>query len=150
MRIPFFGKLIQKAALARMMRTLSSLFSSSVPILQALSIAENVVENEVIAKVMRQARDSLERGQSLAEPLRKHWAFPPLVTQMIAIGEETGSLDAMLAKVADFYEAEVDAGVDRLKSLIEPIMILLLSGVVGTIVASIIIPMYDIFNHIQQ
>ncbi|OAT74355.1 type II secretion system F family protein [Parageobacillus thermoglucosidasius] len=150
MRIPFFGKLIQKAALARMTRTLSSLFSSSVPILQALSIAENVVENEVIGKVMRQARDSLERGQSLAEPLKKHWAFPPLVTQMIAIGEETGSLDAMLAKVADFYEAEVDAGVDRLKSLIEPIMILLLSGVVGTIVASIIIPMYDIFNHIQQ
>lgn len=150
MRIPFFGKLIQKAALARMTRTLSSLFSSSVPILQALSIAENVVENEVIAKAMGQARDSLERGQSLAEPLKKHWAFPPLVTQMIAIGEETGALDAMLAKVADFYEAEVDAGVDRLKSLIEPIMILILAAVVGTIVASIVIPMYDIFNHIQQ
>ncbi|AEH47011.1 Type II secretion system F domain protein [Parageobacillus thermoglucosidasius C56-YS93] len=150
MRIPFFGKLIQKAALARMTRTLSSLFSSSVPILQALSITENVVENEVISKVIRQARDSLERGQSLAEPLKKHWAFPPLVTQMIAIGEETGALDAMLAKVANFYEAEVDAGVERLKSLIEPLMILLLSGVVGTIIASIIIPMYDIFNHIQQ
>jgi type IV pilus assembly protein PilC len=150
MRIPIFGKLVQKAALARMTRTLSSLFSSSVPILQALSIVENVVENEVIAKVMRQARDSLERGQSLAEPMKKHWAFPPLVTQMITIGEETGSLDAMLAKVADFYEAEVDAGVDRLKSLIEPIMIVLLAGVVGTIVTSIIVPMYDIYNHIQQ
>jgi type IV pilus assembly protein PilC len=150
MRIPIFGKLVQKAALARMTRTLSSLFSSSVPILQALSIVENVVENEVIAKVMRQARDSLERGQSLAEPMKKHWAFPPLVTQMITIGEETGSLDAMLSKVADFYEAEVDAGVDRLKSLIEPIMIVLLAGVVGTIVTSIIVPMYDIFNHIQQ
>lgn len=72
------------------------------------------------------------------------------MTQMIAIGEETGALDAMLAKVANFYEAEVDAGVERLKSLIEPLMILLLSGVVGTIIASIIIPMYDIFNHIQQ
>jgi type IV pilus assembly protein PilC len=150
MRIPIFGKLVQKAALARMTRTLSSLFSSSVPILQALSIVENVVENEVIAKVMRQARDSLERGQSLAEPMRKHWAFPPLVAQMIAIGEETGALDAMLSKVADFYEAEVDAGVDRLKSLIEPIMIVLLAGVVGTIVTSIIVPMYDIFNRIQQ
>jgi type IV pilus assembly protein PilC len=150
MRIPIFGKLVQKAALARMTRTLSSLFSSSVPILQALSIVENVVANEVIAKVMRQARDSLERGQSLAEPMKKHWAFPPLVTQMITIGEETGSLDAMLSKVADFYEAEVDAGVDRLKSLIEPIMIVLLAGVVGTIVTSIIVPMYDIFNHIQQ
>jgi type IV pilus assembly protein PilC len=150
MRIPIFGKLVQKAALARMTRTLSSLFSSSVPILQALSIVENVVENEVIAKVMRQARDSLERGQSLAEPMKKHWAFPPLVTQMITIGEETGSLDAMLSKVADFYEAEVDAGVERLKSLIEPIMIVLLAGVIGTIVTSIIVPMYDIFNHIQQ
>jgi type IV pilus assembly protein PilC len=150
MRIPIFGKLVQKAALARMTRTLSSLFSSSVPILQALSIVENVVENEVIAKVMKQARDSLERGGSLAEPMKRHWAFPPLVTQMIAIGEETGSLDAMLAKVADFYEAEVDAGTDRLKSLIEPLMIVLLSGVVGTIVTSIIVPMYDIFNHIQQ
>jgi type IV pilus assembly protein PilC len=150
MRIPIFGKLIQKAALARMTRTLSSLFSSSVPILQALSIVENVVENEVIAKVMRQARDSLERGQSLTEPMKKHWAFPPLVTQMISIGEEAGALDAMLSKVADFYEAEVDAGVDRLKSLIEPLMIVLLAGVVGTIVTSIIVPMYDIFNHIQQ
>lgn len=110
----------------------------------------NVVENEVIAKVMKQARDALERGQSLAEPMRRHWAFPPLVTQMIAIGEETGSLDAMLAKVADFYEAEVDAGTDRLKSLIEPLMIVLLAGLVGTIVTSIIVPMYDVFNHIQQ
>ncbi|QPA30239.1 type II secretion system F family protein [Thermaerobacillus caldiproteolyticus] len=150
LRIPIFGKLLQKAVLARMTRTLSSLFSSSVPILQALSIVENVVENEVIAKVMKQARDALEHGQSLTEPMKRHWAFPPLVTQMIAIGEETGSLDAMLAKVADFYEAEVETGTDRLKSLIEPFMIVLLAGVVGTIVTSIIVPMYDIFNHIQQ
>lgn len=150
LRLPIFGKLMQKAALARMTRTLSSLFSSSVPILQALSIVEAVIENEVISSVMKQARDALERGQSLTEPMKKHWVFPPLVTQMIAIGEQTGSLDAMLAKVADFYEAEVEAGTDRLKSLIEPLMIVLLSGIVGTIVTSIIVPMYDIFNHIQQ
>jgi type IV pilus assembly protein PilC len=150
LRMPIFGKLLQKSALARMTRTLSSLFSSSVPILQALAIVENVVENEVIAKVMRQARDSLERGQSLTEPMKQHWAFPPLVTQMIAIGEETGSLDAMLAKVADFYEAEVETATDRLKSLIEPLMIVFLASIVGTIVTSIIVPMYDIFNHIQQ
>jgi type IV pilus assembly protein PilC len=150
LRMPIFGKLLQKAALARMARTLSSLFSSSVPILQALAIVENVVENEVIAKVIKQARDSLERGQSLTEPMKKHWAFPPLVTQMIAIGEETGSLDAMLAKVADFYEAEVETTTDRLKSLIEPFMIVLLAGIIGTIVTSIIVPMYDIFNHIHQ
>ncbi|MBA2871621.1 type IV pilus assembly protein PilC [Anoxybacillus calidus] len=150
LRMPIFGKLLQKAALARMARTLSSLFSRSVPILQALAIVENVVENEVIAKVIKQARDSLERGQSLTEPMKKHWAFPPLVTQMIAIGEETGSLDAMLAKVADFYEAEVETTTDRLKSLIEPFMIVLLAGIIGTIVTSIIVPMYDIFNHIHQ
>jgi type IV pilus assembly protein PilC len=150
LRIPIFGKLLQKAALARMTRTLSSLFSSSVPILQALEIVENVVENEVIAKVIKQARDSLERGQSLTEPMKQHWAFPPLITQMIAIGEETGSLDAMLSKVADFYEAEVETATDRLKSLIEPLMIVFLAGIIGTIVTSIIVPMYDIFNHIQQ
>jgi type IV pilus assembly protein PilC len=150
LRLPIFGKLMQKAALARMTRTLSSLFSSSVPILQALSIVENVIENEVIAKVVKEARDALERGQSLTEPMKNHWAFPPLVTQMIAIGEQTGALDAMLSKVADFYEAEVDVGTDRLKSLIEPLMIVLLAGIVGTIVTSIIVPMYDIFNHIQQ
>jgi type IV pilus assembly protein PilC len=150
LRMPIFGKMLQKAALARMTRTLSSLFSSSVPILQALAIVENVVENEVIAKVLRQSRHSLERGQSLTEPMKKHWVFPPLVTQMIAIGEETGSLDAMLAKVADFYEAEVETATDRLKSLIEPIMIVFLAGIVGTIVTSILVPMFEIFNQIQQ
>jgi len=150
LRMPIFGGMMQKAVLARMTRTLSSLFSSAVPILQALAIVEEVVENEVIARVIRTSRDALERGESLTEPMKRHWAFPPLVTQMIAIGEQTGSLDAMLAKVADFYEAEVEASTDRLKSLIEPLMIVLLAGVVGTIVTSILVPMFDIFNHIQQ
>lgn len=149
LRMPIFGKLMQKAVLARMTRTLSSLFTSSVPILQALSIVENVVENEVIAKVIRQSRDSLEQGQSMTGPMRKHWAFPPLVTQMIAIGEETGSLDGMLSKVADFYEKEVETSTDQIKSLIEPLMIVLLAGLVGTIVTSIMIPMFDIFNHVN-
>jgi type IV pilus assembly protein PilC len=148
LRMPIFGKLMQKAVLARMTRTLSSLFSSSVPILQALSIVENVVENEVVAKVVRQSRDALEVGQSMTGPMKKHWAFPPLVTQMISIGEETGSLDGMLGKVADFYEKEVETGTDQLKSLIEPIMIVVLAGLVGTIVTSIMVPMFDIFNHV--
>lgn len=150
LRMPIFGGMMQKAVLARMTRTLSSLFSSAVPILQALAIVEEVVENEVVARVIRTSRDALERGESLTAPMKRHWAFPPLVTQMIAIGEQTGSLDAMLAKVADFYEAEVEAATDRLKSLIEPLMIVLLAGVVGTIVTSILVPMFDIFNHIQQ
>ncbi|XQY90871.1 type II secretion system F family protein [Metabacillus sp. HB246100] len=150
LRMPIFGSMIQKAVLARMTRTLSSLFSSSVPILQSLLIVEKIVENEVIAKVIVDSRNSLENGRSLTEPMKKHWAFPPLVTQMIAIGEETGSLDEMLGKVADFYEEEVENSTDRLKSLIEPIMIVLLAGIVGTIVIAIIVPMFDIFNHVQM
>jgi type IV pilus assembly protein PilC len=149
LRMPIFGKLMQKAVLARMTRTLSSLFTSSVPILQALSIVENVVENEVVSRVVRESRDALEIGQSMTGPMKNHWAFPPLVTQMISIGEETGSLDGMLGKVAEFYEKEVETSTDQLKSLIEPIMIVILAGLVGTIVTSIMIPMFDIFNHVN-
>lgn len=150
LRVPIFGKMLQKAVLARMTRTLSSLFSSSVPILQALAIVEKVVENEVVARVIGESRRSLEKGTSLTDPMKRHWAFPPLVTQMIAIGEETGSLDSMLAKVADFYEKEVESATDRLKSLIEPLMIVMLAGLVGTIVTSILVPMFEIFNSVQN
>jgi type IV pilus assembly protein PilC len=150
LKMPIFGNMLQKAALARMMRTLSSLFSSSVPILEAMQIVEKVVENEVIAKVIRSSRDSLEKGRSMTEPMKLHWAFPPLVTQMILIGEGTGALDAMLSKIADFYEKEVEAGTDRLKSLIEPIMIVLLASLVGTIVAAIVQPMFGMFTQFQQ
>ncbi|MDR7077916.1 type IV pilus assembly protein PilC [Neobacillus niacini] len=149
LRMPIFGTMLQKAALARMMRTLSSLFSSSVPILQAMSIVEKVVENEVIAKVIRESRDSLEKGRSMTEPMMDHWAFPPLVTQMISIGEGTGALDAMLSKIAEFYEKEVEQGTDRLKSLIEPIMIVFLAGVVGVIVLSIMMPMFSMFDQMS-
>ncbi|MDM5315098.1 type II secretion system F family protein [Fictibacillus sp. b24] len=148
LKVPVFGKLLQKSALARMTRTLSSLFSSSVPILQSLSIVEKVVENEVVAKVIRESRSSLETGQRLTEPMKKHWIFPPLVTQMISIGEETGSLDEMLSKVADFYEKEVETGTDRLKAMIEPLMIVFLASVVGTIVASVMVPMFEIYKTI--
>jgi len=149
LKIPIFGKVMQKVALARMMRTLSTLFSSSVPILQAMSIVENVVENEVISKIIRESRDSLEKGRSMTEPMVNHWAFPPLVTQMISIGEGTGALDEMLSKIAEFYEKEVEQVTDRLKSLIEPIMIVLLAGVVGVIVLSIMMPMFSMFDQMS-
>ncbi|MEC1521782.1 type II secretion system F family protein [Neobacillus niacini] len=149
LRMPIFGNMLQKAALARMMRTLSSLFSSSVPILQAMSIVEKVVENEVIARVIRESRNSLEKGRSMTEPMMNHWAFPPLVTQMISIGESTGALDSMLSKIAEFYEKEVEQGTDRLKSLIEPIMIVFLAGVVGVIVLSIMMPMFSMFDQMS-
>jgi type IV pilus assembly protein PilC len=149
LRIPIFGKMLQKAALARMTRTLSSLFSSGVPILQALGIVETVVENDVISRVIRASRDDLSRGRSLTGPMKEHWAFPPLTTQMISIGEETGSLDAMLSKIAEFYEKEVDNSTEKIKSLIEPLMIVFLAGIVGVIVLAIMVPIFDMFNHIQ-
>lgn len=150
LRLPIFGPLLQKAVIARFTRTLSSLFTSSVPILQAVSIVEKIVENEVIAKVLAESKLSLEKGESMTGPMKEHWAFPPLVTQMISIGESTGSLDSMLDKIAEFYEKEVDHATDRLKSLIEPLMIVVLAVIVGTIVTSILVPMFDIFNHIQS
>lgn len=148
-RMPIFGTLLQKSALAQMTRTLSSLVSSSVPILQALTIVERVVNNPIIGRVLLNARASLEKGSRLSGPLEQSWIFPPLVTQMVAIGERTGQLDYMLEKVADFYEDDVDRTVETLKSLIEPIMIILLAGVVGTIVLAIMVPMFSLFEQIE-
>ncbi|WP_100373642.1 type II secretion system F family protein [Bacillus sp. FJAT-45037] len=148
LKMPIFGKLLQRAALARMTRTLSSLFSSSVPILQAISIVEKVIGNAVISNVMKESRHALENGERLTEPMKKSWVFPPLVVQMISIGEETGSLDLMLSKVADFYEDEVENTTDRLKSLIEPLMIVFLAAIVGVIVIAIMVPMFQIYGEI--
>ncbi|RKP57212.1 type II secretion system F family protein [Cohnella endophytica] len=146
LKIPIFGKLKQKGAIAQMTRTLSSLYASSVPVLQSLSIVEELVGNKIIGGFIRSSADSLRQGNPLSEPLKKAWVFPPLVTQMIAIGEETGSLDQMLAKVADFYEMDVDNTVDRLKSLIEPLLIVFLAGIVGVIVAAIMLPMFTLYS----
>jgi len=149
LKMPIFGKLLRLSAIARMSRTLSSLFSSSVPILQAFGIVERVVANPVIGKVVAEARDNLEKGSPLSEPFKKSWVFPPLVAHMTAIGEQTGSLDYMLEKIADFYEEDVERTVDSLKSLIEPLMIVILAVVVGFIVLSIMIPMFTIYTEIQ-
>ncbi|WP_339197052.1 type II secretion system F family protein [Solibacillus sp. FSL R5-0449] len=146
LKMPIFGPLLQKTAIARLTRNLSSLFSSAVPILQALTISQKVSGNPVIGKVVMDARASLERGSSLTEPLEKSWIFPPMVTSMTRIGESTGSLDYMLEKIADFYEEEVDRNVDTLKSLIEPLMIVLLAGAVGIIVAAIFLPMFSLYE----
>ena len=147
LKMPIFGPLLQKTAIARLTRTLSSLFSSAVPILQALTISEKISGNPVIGKVVLDARTSLEKGSTLTEPLEKSWIFPPMVTSMTKIGESTGSLDYMLEKIADFYEDEVDRNVDTLKSLIEPLMIVILSGAVGLIVAAIFLPMFSLYEN---
>ncbi|RED61704.1 type II secretion system F family protein [Cohnella lupini] len=147
LKVPIFGKLKQKGAIAQMTRTLSSLYASSVPVLQSLTIVEELVGNKVIGGFIRSSADSLRQGNPLSEPLKKAWVFPPLVTQMIAIGEETGSLDQMLEKVADFYEMDVDNTVDRLKSMLEPLLIVFLAGVVGVIVAAIMLPMFTLYGN---
>lgn len=149
LRIPVFGMILQKYAIAQMTRTLSSLMSTSVPILQSLETVKNILGNEVLGRVIEQAHQDVEEGESMARAMEEHWTFPPLVTQMIRVGESTGALDDMLARVADFYEDEVDAVTDQFKALIEPFMILALAVIVGFIVASIMIPMFEMFNTIQ-
>lgn len=148
LKMPFFGKFIQKSLLARMTQTLSSLLNSSVPILQAVTVTERIINNCVMKKVLEESQVSLEQGESMAVPMEKHWAFPKLVTQMIIVGESSGSLDNMLKKVADFYEQELDEAADKLKALIEPLMIVALAVIVGSIVLAIVIPMFAIFDSI--
>lgn len=146
LKMPIFGKVLQKSAIARMTRTLATLFSSSVPILNALVIVEKIIGDPVIEEVVNKSKTSLEKGSSLATPLEQSWVFPPLVTQMVSIGEQTGSLDYMLEKIAEFYEDDVDRTVDSLKALIEPIMIILLAGVVGFIMAAVMLPMFSLYE----
>ncbi|GFZ88278.1 secretion system protein [Paenibacillus marchantiophytorum] len=149
LKIPIFGKLKQKGAIALMTRTLSSLYSSAVPVLQSLAIVEEVVDNKVIGGFIKKSADSLRQGNPLSEPLKQAWVFPPLVTQMISIGEETGALDQMLEKIADFYEMDVENTVDRLKSLLEPLLLVVLSGLVGGIVAAIMLPMFSMYSNLS-
>lgn len=148
LRMPLIGDLMKKSVLSTMTRTLSSLFTSSVPILQAMTITERIVDNAVIAKVMRESRNSLQQGNSIAAPMKDHWAFPPLIPHMISIGEQTGALDKMLVKVAEFYEKEVETATERMKALIEPLMMIFLAVIVGTIVMAIMIPMFSMYEQV--
>ena len=146
LKLPLFGSFIQKAVLARMTQTLSSLLNSSVPIIQSIEITERVIANRVIKKVLRESKTVLEEGDSLAKPMIEHWVFPKLITQMIVVGEKTGALDQMLLKVSHFYEQELDEASEKLKSLIEPVMIVFLSIIVGGIVLAVVIPMFSLFE----
>ncbi|WP_067727541.1 type II secretion system F family protein [Oceanobacillus damuensis] len=146
MKFPLLGVLVHKGALVRMTQTLSTLVNSSVPILQSVEITEKVVGNRVIENVLIDARKSLAVGDSLAKPMKKHWAFPALIVQMIQIGEKTGTLDHMLTKAAEFYAEEVDQLSDRIKTLIEPLMIIVLTVLVGGIIAAVVIPMFGMFE----
>jgi type IV pilus assembly protein PilC len=149
LKMPIFGTLFHKAALSRFSRTLSVLNRSGVPILQALDIVADTVNNAVIANAVQDVQSSVKEGESLATPLARHDVFPPMVVQMIAVGEETGALDTMLAKIADFYDEEVAAAVESLTSLIEPVMIAVVGGAVGTIVICLYMPLFNIINLIK-
>ena len=150
LRIPMgIGEIIRKLAISRFSRTLGTLITSGVPILQAIDITGQAAGNAVIEKAMKEVEVSVKEGQSITEPLRKEPVFPPMVTQMISVGEETGSLDAMLSKIADFYEDEVNASVKSLTSILEPILMLFVGALVGTVVISMYLPIFNMMNIVK-
>jgi len=144
LRLPIFGPLMRKVAISRFARTLSTLTRSGVSILQALEIVERTAGNEVYAKAIRQASEAVRNGETLAEPLAKAQVFPAMVTRMIGVGEKTGALEGMLAKISDFYDSEVKATVDALTSLIEPMLIGIMGIVVGGIVMGLFMPIFQL------
>jgi type IV pilus assembly protein PilC len=142
--VPVFGPVLLKAAIARFTRTLGTLVSSGVPILEGLDITGKAAGNTVVREAVIRTRASISTGQTIAEPLRQSGVFPPMVVQMISVGEETGALDEMLVKIADFYDEEVDAAVDAMTSVIEPIMIVMMGGVVGGMVVAMYLPIFKL------
>ncbi len=147
-KLPVIGDIIKKAGIARFTRTFGTLVSSGVAIMHSLDIVGGTSGNYVISQAVTSAKTSVSEGESLAPPLAESGVFPPMVTSMIAIGEETGALDQMLEKIADFYDEEVSAAVDGLTSLIEPMMIIGLGSVVGAIIISLYLPIFTIINYV--
>ena len=146
LKAPILGNIMRKIAVARFCRTLSTLISSGVPILDGLEITARTAGNAIVEDAIMVTRKSIERGETISVPLKETKVFPPMVTQMIGVGEATGALDTMLAKIADFYEEEVDTAVAGLLTLLEPIMIALLGGVVGGIVIAMYMPIFDLIS----
>jgi len=150
LRLPVIGELVQKMAISRFARTLGTLVNSGVPVLRALEIVGETAGNVVLCKAVSDARSCVREGQKISAPLEASKLFPPMVTQMIDIGEETGRMSDMLVKVAVFYDNEVEVAVKALTSLIEPALIIVLGGIVGFIVASIMVPMFTMINQINN
>jgi type IV pilus assembly protein PilC len=146
LRVPIFGGLVRKTAMTRFSSTLATLLSSGVPVLESLEITADTVNNSVVADGVHAIAEGAKRGEPLTRPLAAHPVFPPMVTQMMAVGEETGALDNLLRKVATFFEQEVDRTVSALTSLLEPLLIVVLGGAVGAMVISLYLPMFDIIK----
>ncbi len=149
LKAPIFGSLFQKIALARFCRNLGTMLRSGVPILQALDIVADTSGNKVITHAVEDIEESVRQGESLTQPLSQHSVFPAMVVQMLAVGEDTGALDAMLAKIADFYDAEVESTTEQLTALIEPLMIAVLGGIVGSMIIALYMPIFKIFDLIK-
>jgi type IV pilus assembly protein PilC len=150
LRIPAkIGDVVKKATLARFARTLATLSAAGVPILQSIEITATSSGNWVVEKALLKSRDAIREGIPIYKPLESEPVFPPMVTRMIAVGEETGDIDGMLTKIAEFYESEVDAAVKALTSIIEPLMIIVVGGIVGAIVISMYLPMFKIFELVE-
>jgi len=150
LRLPVLGILMRKIAVARFTRTLGTLISSGVPILEGLDITAKTAGNAVVERALLAVRKALEEGKSLTEPLKESGVFPGMVTQMISVGEQTGAMDAMLSKIADFYEDEVDAAVKDLLTALEPIMIVFLGLVVGGVVISMYLPLFSLIGKLAN
>ena len=146
LKLPVFGILFHKMSMSRFSRTLGTLVSSGVPILQALEITADTVGNALVSDAVNDVRTGVKEGESIARPLGQNTLFPPMVTQMLAIGEETGSLDTMLNKVADFYDSEISATVESLTALLEPLLMAMLGAVVGTIVIALYMPIFSLIS----
>ena len=148
LKLPVFGDLLKKVAIARFTRTFGTLVRSGVPILNSLEIVEESAGNAVLARIVSEVREEVTQGGSISDPLSRSELFPMMVVSMIAIGEETGELDAMLSKIADFYDMEVEAAVNALTSLLEPLMIVVLGGLVGAVIVGMYLPLFKIFDKI--
>jgi len=146
LKLPILGGILRKVAVARFCRTLSTLLASGVPILDGLDITARTAGNAIIEEAVQKTRTSIERGETISAPLRETGVFPSMVVQMINVGETTGALDAMLSKIADFYEDEVDTAVSGLLTLMEPVMIFFLGGIVGGIVIAMYLPIFDLIS----
>ena len=142
LKSPVFGPLLKKVAVARFTRTMSTMMTSGVPILEGLAIVSKTAGNKIVENALIRVRKSISEGKTIAEPLLETGIFPPMVVQMIAVGEATGALDAMLSKIADFYDDEVDAAVDAMTALLEPFMMVFLGGVVGGMIIAMYLPIF--------
>lgn len=146
LRLPVFGNLFQKVAMARFSRNFGTLLRSGVPLLQALDIVAETTGSVVISRALHDVQESVKQGESIHKPLAEHDVFPPMVVQMVAVGEDTGAIDEMLGKIAEFYDEEVESTTEQLTALIEPLMIAFLGGVVGSMIIALYMPIFKVFD----